>query len=927
MEEENNKKTLLIKKQKKALLISLAIFIFIVIMSFLSYRFLFFKKVTSWGATISGYIDINNIDDYNSEGYKKNYKCEVISSSLDGSLYFNDDEVPMIGYGDYSEEIIDSNVDIKIYSIKDDNQYFDIISGDDIESMNLKLLYTESSTVRKNAEENRAAYFDLGRKLDKGYYLVSYTIDGFCDNYYQIIQISNIEAYVANNERSILVWTMNPLTDKPIENVEVTKDFDTVKTNSNGIAELTENYNPGEDVTEFIKIKNGDDEIIVAVNNYTKDNYYNAYIYTDKPIYMTSDTIKIWGFVPTELFIDEIEDDFYINFNNKDYKVTLDEDGIFMLDIPFTDYSGEDEYSDEHIYLHYNDNGLAGVDITIVDYVKPEIEYKIETNKNNYYNNENIIATLSANYLTGESILNTKLYAHFNGNTYNCTTNSNGSCNVSIPLNNYKMDTYMYDDDDLIIEDKIVLTTEEEYRSTDYDGDIEDYIYTNALASSNISILNRDINLTIEKKMVDLDTYYYDVTVEKITIVNDQFVYTKTTKNVEVLVTEKVCKASAGKYTMYNPNNNNEEEYYLYSDSCDLIDTEKTEEVGTYNVTNGYKEFNDLNYLASFEKEKDYALVKNYILTFKIYDSNGNVISKDVEASYYRIDNYYLVDDISSDVFATFTPFVPITYSYSDNYSFFPILSFRNLDPVIGENTLHGITPKKYSIGDTLDFSVYSNDITEKTDGTKLIYTYKEKILDTYIDKDELTYTEDYFPGVNIGGAFYNNEDNNIYLVKRSYLDYEETDREVNISLSTDKEEYSPNEEVTLNIKVTDKDNNNVKTNVLISVVDEAIFMLKSDSADEIVSLYDNKYFPFYQFSTYLDLPFISGGAGCTGSGEDIAKVSDTIYFENIKTDENGEATVTFTLNDLETKFRITAISVNSDIYYGTDILKIISKN
>ena len=98
------------------------------------------------------------------------------------------------------------------------------------------------------------------------------------------------------------------------------------------------------------------------------------------------------------------------------------------------------------------------------------------------------------------------------------------------------------------------------------------------------------------------------------------------------------------------------------------------------------------------------------------------------------------------------------------------------------------------------------------------------------MNKKDTTFKDNYFPGVNVSGAYYNENDLKTYLVKYNYLDYKHTDRNVKIAMNLDKENYEPND------------------------------------------------------------------------------------------------TVTFKTNNNETKFRITAISANKDLYYGTNVIKFVSK-
>lgn len=802
-----------------------------------------------------------------------NSRCSIISESLDKSLVFREDEIPLIGFSDSTGNVIGKQVNIKLYKINNSDDYIKVATGQ-LKVSDLTVVDNLESKIIKNAEDNRASYFEFGKTLEKGYYVAEYNIDEYCSNYYQLIQITNMSTYVGNTERDILIWTVDPATDQPI-NTTINFEGKDYNSDENGLIKIENLINTEEDKIFFIKINGNDNELLVAVKNFNSENYYTSFIYTDKPIYKTTDTINIWGFVPLNLFIDEIKDDFKIGLGENEYKVSPNNDGIFTLKIDIENF----ESNRETLKLIYNEQTIAEADITIENYVKPQIEYKIITDKNNYMLTDNIIVEVGAHSLTGEAVANKVLYVSFNNKQYSCTTNSNGICNVNIPLKNYVNKQA----NEYIINEYLYLTDTKE--SSD-----ESII-------AQINVVYKDTKIIANKKMVGNDNYHIELTSQKITVENDEIVYTNTTSKIQIVVEEQTGKA---KYNILTK---------LYDDPV-----YETKNIKDYTITlqNGYQELTDLNYLATLEKGAEYAVTKNYTIYFKTTDSTGKEIEEIVEMPWLTIDNYYLVSGLNNDDFRKFTGFCT-QYALEEGCLLYPILGYRNVN-------------KYYSINEKINTKMYSNDITEKEEGTNLTYIFKEKIIDNYFDTNEISYKNEYFPGSYIGGAYYDSTDNYIYLAKKTYMDYRNEDRYVDIELATDKDKYTPNDTVTLNIKVTDKNEKGIKTNVLVSVVDEAIFLMGGDRADEIVSIYDDKYMPFYQYSTHLDLPFVPGGLGAA-RGSYPSKIGDTIYFENIETDENGIAKVTFKLNDLETKFRITSIAVNSDLYYGSNVKKIISKN
>ena len=69
----------------------------------------------------------------------------------------------------------------------------------------------------------------------------------------------------------------------------------------------------------------------MGVYNYNKELYYsNSYIYTDRTLYKSADTINIWGFVPKAIYGNDLQDEFYISFNGESKeKINVGKDGNY----------------------------------------------------------------------------------------------------------------------------------------------------------------------------------------------------------------------------------------------------------------------------------------------------------------------------------------------------------------------------------------------------------------------------------------------------------------------------------------------------------------------------------------------------------------------------------------------------------------------
>lgn len=830
--------------------------------------------------------------------FNEDYAYCLMSVALDKSYVFSPHDHPIIPIPWSLEDGGTEKGELELYKIKDEEEYIYLINKETIDIKDLELLKKyEIEATQDEEEPNRAATFEISENLEKGYYLAKYSI-GDCQDVITFIMISNLSVYVGNTEREILVWVIDNNTGKPLQDAIVAFEEEIIKTDKDGLAKITNLKNEKETYRKYLKVATKDDELLVLVNNYNSENYYDSFVYSDKPIYKPNDTVFLWGYTPIDLYIDDIDySKFKIVDGKNEYPVSLSDTGIFT-----TKYTLNNK-STGQIEFYYKDKMIENFSFEIANYTKPKIEYKVTTDKNNYTLKDIMTLTLSANTLTGEGVPNKPIFARFHSMDYSCTTDEDGTCEIRVLLEGYR--PYLIDDYNELVnlqEEIIYISPNKANVSPAEENEIYDDDGT--ISTAKVNIIYNDIELSVNRVMQGNDSYYYDFTTKKISIENDTIVYTNIDHAVKVDILETICSKSRMGTS------------HLYEWTCDIKDQkEKKINTNNYKTKNGKLTVKDLNYLASLKYTSSSATETNYTLKFYVLDEYNHRRVLTLPVPFVSIDNYYYTENVSSYDLATFKAWCE---GFCSGY--YPISAYKNLY----ENINLG---KQYHINEVLPITMYKNSSTKINANLKLSYFFKENIIETMFNKENTEFKSEYFPGVNIGGSYYNEEENTMNLTKIDYLDFNELDRKVDIKLSVDKNSYEPNDEVTLNIEVTDIEGRGVKVDTLISVVDESIFLISEDRNEEIKSIYNDKNFPFYQFATYQPVPFVAGGDGDDTDGYGGLKNGDTIYFENIKTDSNGKASVKFKLNDLETKFRITAISTNKDLYFGTNRIKITSKN
>lgn len=152
-----------------------------------------------------------------------------------------------------------------------------------------------------------------------------------------------------------------------------------------------------------------------------------------------------------------------------------------------------------------------------------------------------------------------------------------------------------------------------------------------------------------------------------------------------------------------------------------------------------------------------------------------------------------------------------------------------------------------------------------------------------------------------------------------------ETDRkELNVSISTDKDRYAPRESVAVTISTTDWQGNPVPAEVSLGVVDLSLLALTGFQMPDLVRVfYSERGLGVNTAQTLLYLierfkPGSKGGGGAEGDNENRSNFKDTAYWNpTVLTDENGKAQLSFELPDNLTTWQLLAIAHTQSHQFG----------
>ena len=814
------------------------------------------------------------------EAYNNN-KIEITSVSADGIKTVKQDEKITFNYVGNNIEFGKAQID-RFNNIDDFITFLQKGKEEKIE----KLGDYEVNSYKLNENEG---IIELKQKLSKGYYVATIKDSNGKIISKEPIQVSEISSYAMETERDLIFWIANG--ENLVSNVKVEYLGKTSKTNENGIAKFEKIIDDSKTI-QYAKVGN---ELVIGIYNYSKEIYPNCYVYTDKPLYKNTDTINIWGFVPRSLFYDKIDEEFYVQLGSEEKKkINVDENGNFKYQIKLNNNLSEET----NISLWYKDTQIAFRDITIKNYELQNYVYNVVNAKKVVSEGETVNLDVKVTHITGLTVPNKKVTIKDGEKLDTKVTGEDGIAHFNIKIDGAKQRE----------------NTNPIYKTIEiFNGDENEY--TNSETEFNMIVLNRNTYT----KFIEPKNGNYQATIYKLhknenkDVSYDLHELYNGTYETEVSV--NLVEEVRNKYISgYNYNEYTKENEPMYSYSEPISSRKK---IKTITSKNGVVEVleNELQTKADTNE-----CIYSYYIEFEYKDQNGKEV-----VDYIYIENNRnhteigyvkgITEDESNSRINEIYELKNTSFNYYNYFVYRYLLKSDN---------------KKYEIGDKIRLTLAEstkNGIEEiENKGKLLTIAFKEDILDTKIYTDnsfEYEFKEKDFPGCKITSCYFVN--GKFYRMPEKYFDFDEEKRNINIEITSDKEEYKPGGEVCLKIKTTNN-GKPVKANLNLSVVNEAVFEVKGDETSLIQNIYRAKDYASYTYSSLGEMLSCTVGGQGDGKGQIRANFADTVYFDMVSTDSNGKAEVKFKLPDNVTTYRVTIHSTNKDLYLGVNTKKITSK-
>ncbi|MCL2856578.1 MAG: Ig-like domain-containing protein [Oscillospiraceae bacterium] len=180
-------------------------------------------------------------------------------------------------------------------------------------------------------------------------------------------------------------------------------------------------------------------------------------------------------------------------------------------------------------------------------------------------------------------------------------------------------------------------------------------------------------------------------------------------------------------------------------------------------------------------------------------------------------------------------------------------------------------------------------------------------------------FDESLVPNYIVTGAFFDGR--HIFDLGNTYMSFNPERRELEITLEPDSRVYAPGDEMQVTVNVRDAFTGLPAANtvVLLSVVDEAIFAVREQHTNLIRSLYREIFFPrIHRYTSFTQLQvFGQGGGGGDGDQNLRQDFPDTAHFAATTTDEYGNALITVRVPDSITSWRLTSLAVSPQGHAG----------
>ena len=731
-------------------------------------------------------------------------------------------------------------------------------------------------------------YLFLGRTLPEGYYLATIQAIGDPSELVlnKFIQVSALSVYSLSIAGETVFWIHDAITHYPAAGATININGSTVTTDADGIAIAPTQHDSQAVITimyanylPFAYTKR-----TFAPARLTPSGRFLTYMYTDRPSYRPTDTVDIFGVImprygqailPSDVFTLHIGD-------MLEFPITPDAHGAFNMRIPVEGMFG---FTD--IVVNANGERLMSTWVNFLDYTNISFVLDGQIDKNAYFFGEDMQVEISVANFAGIPVDGISLRSSDGETTI--VTDESGIAAGEFPAGWHHLN-------------------ERQgwgvFRTAHWFNVASDAQRTQGISLPFI-MAPRDIMLEVEEpgdgtailtsSRITLDRFNADDSLDVTDL--DNFRSQSVDIDFTVLITRHVTTQTlrSRRYDHINRRTVNIYDFNTTSSTYRTI-SERTQN-GTATIT-------DI-------PGSDDPLIR-YSVEIRYNDSRGLPTSVFLHSQWFEHRNESTIRHFGFRLEGRTVD--------TDEWGWW----FNTRDLGVGEST--DVVLQEAGPGSDIWWGNFS-EATTPTTGRILTVLARDGILSATAGSPTgtpITFPEDAISNALLFGAYFDR--GYIFSIPNAIsVHYDFMERELQIALDFDREQYAPGDEVTVTIQTTDADGQAVPSRVTISVVDESsIIGWGQHSANFLSRLYTSSpmdiwTFQSEQFTSHTQHNFGAGtgggaeGGGGDGSGNDPIFREDFVdnpIFEVVQTDENGMATLTFTLPDQVTSWRVTAIGL-----------------
>ncbi|MDD4295827.1 MAG: Ig-like domain-containing protein [Ruminiclostridium sp.] len=792
--------------------------------------------------------------------------------------------------------------------VKDDRSYWSDNYKNQIDCSGMEEILRIKTTLLYDYDNSNEGYPDikyieLPETLPEGHYaaVVRYK-DMECK---APVQINSMAVYIGTAINKTIGFIYDSQTSTPVEGAEIVFDKFSMKTGADGIA-----------VSDTLLIeKEGSTYKNYTIKREGHPSYYNifgsfhysyydkyghphdigsswigdikfkywGYLYTDRHMYLRSDTINLWGMlaskdgseVPRKVTVRLAKSPDY-----SPYKYTIiDEKKAYLNDMNIIKSSIAYENLSTGYYVLEVFNGdelLLGKNIYISEHIKPTYSINTSVDKKIAAYGEKIRFELDTK-LSYESPVNGMEFKYYiNGlsipdSVGTLTTDATGRSSLDIDA---------IPDSDSWRPKEVSINIR---GNNPEERNIGTYEY--------LTVFPRDVMVNVMNRSEDMENFNVTIETNKIDIskIPNMGVYNVEDYKgepvdidieIELYETYYISEQIGTYYDFINKKTQPKSKYYKHEKKIQTINTRTAE--GKYSF--------------NFTREKD----KGYHIVVKCNDSQGRPIQE--------VQNLYIL------------------YSYNDRL-WWPVDSYY-----LKKDREHN---KGYVTGEEVKVCLAcKGNPCVKTENTKVLYMlFKNGMMEYTLSDDpahSFTFNKEYIPGVGLMAVYFDGK--NMNLTSMQVIDYDEEEKRLDLEVTADAKEYYPGDTAVFNIKVSDPKGNGRKAEVLFSIVDEAYFANWDQKVKILEDIYAQATHTGY---LHGDTPHTNtledydGYLGESGEGGDVYReivhysCKDTALFESVITDDEGKAQISVKLPFGQAKWRVSFIGLTDDPYAGNGSINI----